>query len=141
MNKLLAIMIMLIFVSINVIPTTANPLNKVDIDVHLKGRIGIIIKFINTGNETVNISVWFISVRGGHLGLINKSLKGNATLFAPGDKIVNRIFIFGFGFISIFYQITIPPKKPNGLWIKFLGWTDMFAFGPYVYQRPKSMRL
>jgi len=134
-KKLLAVVIILLFIGLSVIPSTANPLPEVDVE--LRGRIGVIITIKNIGNETVNFMNWSIFVKGGHFKLIDKSIKGNVTLFEPSDEIVKRILVFGFGFIDIGGVIIIP-ISPN-LFYEIYIMVTMFAFGPYVYQRPSIL--
>ncbi|MCK5260690.1 MAG: hypothetical protein KAJ44_00745, partial [Thermoplasmatales archaeon] len=133
-KKGVVVAVILLFVSVSVIPSTANPSTVVDVE--LRGRIGVIITIKNIGNETVNILDWYLSVKGGHFGLINKSKKGNVTLFEPGDKIIKRFFVFGFGFLTISFCIIGSPSEPGQPWWLITGREDMFVFGPYVYQRP-----
>ncbi len=134
MKKLFVVGIIVLFLGLAIVPSTANSTRE--IDVKLEGRIGVIITISNIGNETINFSSWRISVKGGHFELINKSIKGNITLFEPNDKIVRRILVFGFGFITIGFWVYIPPSKPGHPHYYLHGWEDMFVFGPYVYQRP-----
>jgi len=132
-KKGLAVAVILLFIGVCVVPSTANLLPEVDVE--LRGRIGIIMLIENIGNETVNLSYWYMSVKGGHFGLINKSKKGNVTLFEPGNKIVSRIFVFGFGFLTVNFRIMISSSEPGSTPGLTTGQEIMFVFGPYVYQR------
>ena len=133
-KKGVVVAVILLFFSVSVVPSTASPSREVDVD--FKGRIGVIMLIENIGNETVNFMDWSMSVKGGHFGLINKSKKGNVTLFEPGDKIIKRIFVFGFGCLTISFCIIVPPSEPGQPAWLITGREDMFVFGPYVYQRP-----
>ena len=133
MKKLLVITILILFVSVNVFPSSANPSHK--FDANLKTGIGVIILIENIGNETINNMEWGLSVKGGYFGLINKSKTGNITQIKPGRKIPRRIIVFGYGYVNISFSVFMPPQKPGQPATAIWGKGRMFIIGPFTYHQ------
>ena len=135
MKKLLIITIMILFISVSVIPSSANLTHN--FDANLKTGIGVILLIENTGNETIDNMDWGLSVKGGYLGLINKTKINNISQIKPGRKITKRVIVFGYGYVNIGFAVTMPPQKPGQPYSAIWGKDRMFIIGPVTYlQKP-----
>ena len=151
LRKGLAVVVILLFISVSVIPSTGNIVSfddniplvtthfldspEPEIDLEVKYGIGLKIIIENIGEVPANNMTWGFRVRGGHFNRINKSFSGDTASFEPGEKIVERIFIFGFGFI--YTHGTIKWQISPQLFSMIIYMPEpTFLFGLYLYSHP-----
>jgi subtilisin family serine protease len=67
----------------------------------IKGGLGVNLVMTNNGTTDITNVSWLIHVRGGILGLINKTVNGTINIPAGGSKTVGTGMLLGFGAISI----------------------------------------
>jgi hypothetical protein len=68
----------------------------------VKGPLGLKTEVQNTGNVAAHNVVWSLAVKGGILGMVNKTASGTATtLYAGGTIPISMPVFLGFGKISI----------------------------------------
>ncbi len=151
MKKLLAVGVIVLFLGLAIAPSTGiivfnddttPPVTTIsfdppepEIDLEVKYGIGLKIIIENIGEAPANNMTWGFRVRGGHFNRINKSFSGATASFEPGEKIVERIFIFGFGFIYTSGTITwqISPQ----IYFRIIYMPEpTFLFGLYLYRHP-----
>ena len=101
----------------------------------LKTGIDVILLIENTGIETINNIDWWLCVKGGYFGLINKSKTGNITQIKPGRKIPRRIIVFGYGYVNISFGVVMPPQEPGQPFTMLLGPGKMFLIGPFTFHQ------
>jgi len=71
---------------------------------------------------------WGLSVKGGYLGLINKTKINNISQIKPGRKIPRRVIVFGYGYVNIGFSVTV---DSTAIW----GKGRMFIIGPFTYRQ------
>lgn len=72
-----------------------------ELEIDIKGGIGIHIIIKNSGYENATEVEWSVSVKGGILGLINVSLESDTQLLEPEKEIHEKILLFRLGKIEI----------------------------------------
>jgi hypothetical protein len=137
MKKFLIIFIIGIFLITPYISAQEHSSTIENIELKIKYGLGITMIIENIGEESIKYIQWNFSIKGGHLNLTNKTFNGIIETFDPGEKIVKRIFVFGFGFIEVDGMVCWPVLPPGSVMTCLLYFPkNSFLFGPFIYPRP-----
>jgi len=71
------------------------------LDVEITGGLGVKVSITNSGLGDANDVPWKITVKGGILGMINKTKNGTIDIPAGGPQTISTGLFFGFGKITI----------------------------------------
>ncbi len=98
------------------------PFPKLDFDI--KSGLGITVNITNSGTEDATNILWEINVKGGILGMINKTKSGYITVPSDTSKTVSTGVFFGLGPITITAKIAYVEKTANGTQIIIFSMVD-----------------
>jgi hypothetical protein len=87
---------------------------KVGLTYSITGGLGVSLKITNNGTVNVTGVPWLLQVKGGLLGMINKSLNGTFDIPAGGTKTVGTGMLFGFGALTITAKVADEEKTKKG---------------------------
>jgi hypothetical protein len=82
-----------------------NPLNNFNITIKPGVGLGVTVIFDNDGSNDALNEPWKITVQGGFLGWINKTVNSTIDIPAGGSKTMKTGMLFGFGAITISAKI------------------------------------
>jgi len=85
-----------------------------NIQFDIKGGLGVNLKITNNGTVKSTVADWQINVKGGILGLINKTVNGTIDIPAGGSETVGTGIFFGLGPITITAKVTDEEKTAEG---------------------------
>jgi hypothetical protein len=87
---------------------------KVGLTYSIAGGLGVNLKITNNGTANVTGVPWQLHVKGGILGLINKTVNGTIDIPAGGSKTVGTGMLFGLGALSITATVADEQKTAKG---------------------------
>jgi len=87
---------------------------KTDLTFSITGGLGVNLKITNNGTANASGVPWQIHVKGGILGLINKTVNGTIDIPAGGTKTVGTGMLFGLGALSITAKVADEEKTATG---------------------------
>ena len=87
---------------------------KVGLSYSITGGFGVNLKITNNGTVDVTGVPWLLQVKGGLLGMINKSLNGTFDIPAGGTKTVGTGMLFGFGALTITAKVADEEQTKKG---------------------------
>jgi hypothetical protein len=88
--------------------------SKVDLTINIDGGLGINLKITNNGIINVTGVPYWIHVKGGILGLINKTMNGTIDISAGETISVAALKLFGLGHITITVKVADVEKLAEG---------------------------
>jgi parallel beta-helix repeat protein len=91
-----------------------SPYNISQLISKIKGGIGVKIVIMNTGLSNFNSIPWQIHVKGGMLGMINKTVNGTIDIPAGKTVTVKTGILLGFGAISIITKVADEEQTATG---------------------------
>jgi len=91
-----------------------------ELSVKIKGGLGVKMVITNDGTSAVTGVVWQIHVKGGILGVINKTKSGTIDIPAGASKTVSTGLIPGLGSVTISTQVDGSEKKAQGFVLFFV---------------------
>jgi hypothetical protein len=80
----------------------------------ITGGLGVTLKITNNGTANASGVPWKIHVKGGMLGLINKTVNGTIDIPTGGTKTVGTGMLFGFGALSITARVADEEQTAKG---------------------------
>jgi subtilisin family serine protease len=80
----------------------------------IKGGIGVSLVITNNGTANLTNITWQLQVKGGILGLINKTVNGTVDIKAGESKTMSIGMLFGLGGISISARVSVIEKTAKG---------------------------
>jgi len=87
---------------------------KTDLTYSITGGLGVSLNIKNNGTANVTGVPWKLYVKGGILGLINKTMNGTIDIPAGVTKNVGTGMLFGFGALSITAKVADEEKTAKG---------------------------
>jgi subtilisin family serine protease len=80
----------------------------------IKGGLGVSLVITNNGTANLTNITWQLQVKGGILGLINKTVNGTVDIKAGESKTMSTGMLFGLGGISISARVSVIEKTAKG---------------------------
>jgi hypothetical protein len=87
---------------------------KVSITYSIAGGLGVNLKITNNGTANATGVPWQLQVKGGLLGMINKSMNGTIDIPAGATKTIGSGMLFGFGALTITAKVADEEKTAKG---------------------------
>jgi len=88
-----------------------------NLKIYITGGIGVSVIIMNNGTEDVTGVKWQIHVKGGILGMINKTVNGTIDIFAGESKTVKTGLFFGLGLIVITVKAADISETTEGIYL------------------------
>ena len=90
------------------------------IEINIVGGLGVTATINNTGNLDAEDITWEIDVKGGILGMINKTVTGTTDIFTGKSVEISTGIFIGFGGIDIKVSAADEEEVIEGIQILFL---------------------